>query len=104
MLYEVITEKEEKFNLSGKKQKNAGFQLEHSFLFSPIHGIVVNKFGATTGHYGVDVVAKPGAQVSCILDGTVVFAGWTVETGYVIQIQHPNNLISIYKHNRNNFV
>ena len=33
------------------------------------------------------------------MDGMVTFAGWTVETGYVIQIQHPNNLISIYKHN-----
>ena len=25
--------------------------------------------------------------------------GWTVETGYVIYIQHENDLISVYKHN-----
>ncbi|MBA7589256.1 Murein DD-endopeptidase MepM [subsurface metagenome] len=26
-------------------------------------------------------------------------AGWTLETGYVIEIQHGNNIISVYKHN-----
>ena len=26
-------------------------------------------------------------------------ATWTIETGWVIQIQHDNNLISTYKHN-----
>jgi len=26
-------------------------------------------------------------------------ANWTLETGYVIQIQHDNNLLSTYKHN-----
>jgi murein DD-endopeptidase MepM/ murein hydrolase activator NlpD len=26
-------------------------------------------------------------------------SAWTVETGYVIQIQHASNLLSVYKHN-----
>ena len=38
-------------------------------------------------------------MVKATLDGTVIMAAWTVETGYVIHIQHANNLISIYKHN-----
>ena len=25
--------------------------------------------------------------------------GWTMETGFVIVIQHANNLVSVYKHN-----
>ena len=33
------------------------------------------------------------------LDGTVIFTGWTMETGYVIQLQHNNNLVTVYKHN-----
>ena len=33
------------------------------------------------------------------LDGTVIFTGWTLETGYIISIQHSNNIISVYKHN-----
>ena len=30
---------------------------------------------------------------------TVVFGAWTTENGYVIAIQHSNDLVSIYKHN-----
>ena len=33
------------------------------------------------------------------LGGTVIIATWSLETGYVIGIQHDNNLFSIYKHN-----
>jgi murein DD-endopeptidase MepM/ murein hydrolase activator NlpD len=29
----------------------------------------------------------------------VVFAGWTIDTGYVIYIQHEQNLITVYRHN-----
>jgi len=98
-LFRQQVEREEKFNLAVFDGNSRKFELEHTFLFSPIKGIVVNKFGDSRGHYGVDVVAKPGARVSAVLDGTVIFAGWTVETGYVIQVQHSNNLISLYKHN-----
>ncbi len=98
-IFRELVEREEKFNLAVLGNKGTKFELEHSFLFTPLKGVVVNKFGETQGHFGVDVVAKPGSRVSAILDGTVVFTGWTVETGYVIQIQHSNNLISIYKHN-----
>jgi murein DD-endopeptidase MepM/ murein hydrolase activator NlpD len=31
----------------------------------------------------------------------VVFSSWTYDTGYVIGIQHSNNLVSFYKHNSN---
>jgi len=92
-------EKAEKFNLSVKQPSARVVSLENTFFFSPIKGMVVNAFGDSKGHYGVDVVAAPGARVSAIMDGTVIFSGWTVETGYVLQIQHPNNLISFYKHN-----
>ena len=98
-LFRQQVERDEKFNLAVFDGNSRKFELEHSFLFSPIKGIVVNQFGDSHGHYGVDVVAKPGARVSAVLDGTVIFAGWTVETGYVIQVQHSNNLISLYKHN-----
>ncbi len=92
-------EKEEKFSLSVFEEKSQKFELENSFLFTPIKGVISNKYGATEGHYGIDIVSEPGAHVSSVLEGTVTFTGWTVETGYVIQIQHSNNLISVYKHN-----
>ena len=37
------------------------------------------------------------------MDGTVTMSTWTLETGYVLQIQHDNALISVYKHNASLF-
>ena len=52
-----------------------------------------------TKHFGTDIVTKPKSLVSAALDGTVIFTGWTMETGFVIEVQHPNNIVSVYKHN-----
>ncbi len=65
----------------------------------PLKGVITGKQDLQTGHYGIDVVGKPDSRISATLDGTVILAVWTVETGYVIQIQHDHNLISVYKHN-----
>jgi murein DD-endopeptidase MepM/ murein hydrolase activator NlpD len=37
--------------------------------------------------------------VKAVAEGNVIFAGWTTDTGYVIIINHPYNIISVYKHN-----
>src|SRR5690606_41122384 len=50
-------------------------------------------------HFGVDIVSADNEPVKSIADGTVILASWTLETGYVITVQHSNELISIYKHN-----
>lgn len=68
-------------------------------FFTPVKGIVSGKFEVRTRHFGTDIVAKPRSPVSAALDGTVIFTGWTMETGYVIGIQHRNNILSVYKHN-----
>lgn len=68
-------------------------------FFTPLHGVVTNKFKPETGHYGIDIVAKNNETVKATLDGVVIFADWTQETGYVIGIQHRYNIISVYKHN-----
>lgn len=98
-IFRKEVEREERFNLSVRQSTTKLIALENTFFFSPIKGMVVNAFGDSRGHFGVDIVAAPGARVSAVMDGSVIFSGWTVETGYVIQIQHPNNLLSIYKHN-----
>lgn len=98
-LFREQVEREEKYSLGVIQGPNRKLDIEYNFLFAPLKGVVTNKFGEPDGHYGIDVVGKEGARVSAVLDGTVIFTGWTVETGYVIQIQHPNNLISVYKHN-----
>jgi len=71
-----------------------------SFLFfAPLKGTVTNRFDPVTKHYAIDIVSNPNEAIKSTLDGTVVFANFTSETGYVIGIQHSNNLFSLYKHN-----
>jgi murein DD-endopeptidase MepM/ murein hydrolase activator NlpD len=70
-----------------------------TFFFSPIKGVLTAGFDPQNNHYGVDIVAKENEPVKTITDGTVILATWTLETGYIISIQHSNELISIYKHN-----
>ncbi len=69
------------------------------FFFPPVKGIITNHFDPVRGHFGVDLVADPNEAIKSTLDGTVIFSGWTLETGYTISIQHSSNLVSAYKHN-----
>ena len=39
------------------------------------------------------------AICSAVLDGTIVSAGYTIDYGYVVYIQHSNNYLSVYKYN-----
>ena len=71
----------------------------NSFLFFPsIKGTITNRFDPVKKHYGIDIVANANEPIKATLDGTVVLSNFTSETGYVIAIQHSNNLFSIYKH------
>ncbi len=74
-------------------------KLEKMHFFTPVRGVITNSFNSLNSHFGTDIVASPNEVVKATLDGTVIMASWTLETGYVIQIQHINNLISVYKHN-----
>ena len=73
--------------------------LQALFFFPPINGIITTPFKQKMGHYGVDIVAKENEPIKCVADGVVIFSAWTVETGWVMVIQHGKDLISIYKHN-----
>lgn len=69
------------------------------FLFTPMEGIITDGFNPKKDHYGVDIVAKENEPVKCVADGVVIFSSWTLDSGYVLGIQHRGNLISVYKHN-----
>ena len=68
-------------------------------LFPPVKGTISEIFNTKDKHYAVDVVTSKDAPVKATADGTVIFSEWTAQTGYVIIIEHTNNLISVYKHN-----
>ena len=69
------------------------------FFYKPVDGVVSSHYNANIRHYGVDLVAAPKESVLATLDGTVVFAGFDPNSGNVIQVQHRNGFLSIYKHN-----
>jgi murein DD-endopeptidase MepM/ murein hydrolase activator NlpD len=93
-------ENEERFNLTlGPSESGSVSGLAGMHFFPPVKGIISGRYDIRTKHFGTDIVTKPKALVSSALDGTVIFTGWTMETGFVIEVQHPNNLVSVYKHN-----
>lgn len=92
-------DQEEKYNLTLGPRLIETTSLASLHFFPPVKGIVSGKYDIRTKHFGTDIVTRPKSPVMAALDGTVIFTGWTMETGYVIEIQHNNNLVSVYKHN-----
>lgn len=73
--------------------------LEQLFFIPPVSGDMTSGFDIPKSHFGIDIGAPKNTAVKAAADGVVVSAGYTVETGYSIAIQHPNNVITLYKHN-----
>lgn len=72
--------------------------LSETVFFAPVKGIVSTAFSVVEEHFGVDVVTREDETIKSTLNGTIIFTGFTSQDGNVIQVQHSNNLISIYKH------
>lgn len=89
----------EEIKLTERGRPGARPDISSFSFFTPLRGIVTNKFDPATKHFGVDIVSVQNEAIKATLDGVVIFAGWTIETGYTISIQHENDLVSAYKHN-----
>lgn len=89
--------KEEQFDISSDRGKRE-LPIEGVHFFTPLKGAVSQGFDAAVHPY-IDITAAAGSVVKAVLDGTVIFAGWSEDAGYTIQIQHEGDIISIYKHN-----
>jgi murein DD-endopeptidase MepM/ murein hydrolase activator NlpD len=68
-------------------------------MYTPLQGFLTDSFNIRSNHFAVDIAAPKNSAVKSVLNGTVILSGWTPETGNIIVIQHPNDLISVYKHN-----
>jgi murein DD-endopeptidase MepM/ murein hydrolase activator NlpD len=95
-------ESQDPYSLSINEAGAVKNNISSFFFFTPVKGIITSSFNIAEEHFGVDVVAPENEAIKAALDGTVIFSGWTSETGYVIQLQHQNNLVSAYKHNAAN--
>jgi murein DD-endopeptidase MepM/ murein hydrolase activator NlpD len=90
---------DEKSNLSIQKNPKRLPSIANIHFFTPLRGLITNRFNAKTDHLAVDVVGQQNARISSVLNGTVIFSGWTMDTGNSIYIQHESNIITAYKHN-----
>ena len=71
-----------------------------SFIFSPpLKGVVSSEFDIKEQHYAIDIAVSKGTPVKAIANGRVVLASWTSDSGYIIIIDHGDQLLSVYKHN-----
>ena len=66
-------------------------------LVPPVKGIVRNGFSPVDGRYGVEIVTADQCPVVAVRDGTVVLSVMTPGEGFLVQIQHADNLISVYR-------
>ena len=93
-LLRVFVSQQDKYSPNLEKQVNSNM-----FLFPPVLGTISEPFDINQSHYAVDIVAKENTPIKAISDGTVIFAEWTSETGYVIILEHSLGILSVYKHN-----
>ena len=98
-LLRKIVEKEDRFNVLESASSNVQF-----VLINPIVGQVTSEFDYSIKHFGVDIAAPVNSPVKAVAKGTVVFAEWTIQTGYVVIIDHLYGLTSVYKHNNSGLI
>ncbi len=90
----IKVDNEDKYNLfeSATSVKN--------FVFlPPLKGIISSGYDVNIQHYAVDIAVSEGTPVKAVADGRVVLASWTSDSGFVVIIDHGNQMLSVYKHN-----
>ena len=95
-LLRAMIKEEERFSLS--KGRRHITQIEGTHFYPPVKGVIANEYNPAAGHPYIDITSATNTTVCATLDGTVISAGWNDDTGYTIYIQHPNDIISVYKH------
>lgn len=89
-----LVDKEDKYNIF-----ETSIPSSNLVLFPPVNGTISENYNVEEKHYAIDIVVAKDTPVKATADGTIIFGEWTAETGYVVIIEHSNELISVYKHN-----
>ncbi len=100
-LFRKQIEEEEQYNLSASaknKNKQTHSDFARFYFFKPVNGVITSHYNPNAKHLGIDIATAANTVIKSTLDGTVILSTWTLETGYIIQVQHSSNVISVYKH------
>lgn len=89
-------EETEKYNLGFITAKPG----ENSYVFfRPVSGVVASTFSPKDHEFGIKIITSPQETVKSVLDGRVIFTDYTLDNGWIIQVLHDNDYLSIYKNN-----
>lgn len=89
-------EQDEKYNLASIDEKiNENIYV----FFRPTRGVISSSFNLADHQFGIYLITSPNESVQSVLAGTIVYKAFTFDSGWVIQVQHENNYLSIYKNN-----
>lgn len=102
LLREEVEREDSRYQVKSPSATSSSFEssssLSHLF-FAPLKGKVLNAFDAAGRHLGIDLASAVGQPVYAIYGGTVISALFTADNGYVLTIQHPGNVITVYRNN-----
>ena len=93
-IFREEVEREDRFSVFEKATKKTDL-----VFFAPISGKITDVFNPEEKHYAIDIAVEKDSPVKAVADGTVIFTGFTAETGFVIIIEHAKGFLSVYKHN-----
>lgn len=88
-------EETEKYNLTSITSQP---DVDGLIFYRPARGMISSHFDADKRHFGTDIAANPNESVLATLDGTVILSTYTADTGYLIEVQHNQDFVSVYKH------
>jgi len=89
-------EREEKYNLTSLINP----ENEKIFVFfKPVTGVISSTFNPMERENGIAILTATNESVVSVLGGTVIYASFTFDFGWVIQVQHEEDYISVYKNN-----
>lgn len=108
-LYDTMRKKiDKKINIGGniyavfvsfiEKYFGVKNNLQSFFFIEPTNGVITQGFNSANGHMGIDFGIASGSPVYASAGGLIIFAEYTIESGYQIMIQHDDNYLTIYKH------
>ncbi len=67
-------------------------------MISPVEGTITSGFASSaSAPLGVVLKPKPASVALSVMDGTVIYSGWTPSDGYVVVVQHAASMMSVYK-------
>ena len=87
---------EEQFGISNQGHRK--LPIEGMHFFTLMKGVISQGYDDVV-HPFIDITAPANSVVVSVLDGTVIYSGWSDDAGYTVCIQHESDIVSIYKHN-----